>query len=69
MIKSGYAYILTGKDWRTSEDKNWETEMVSESSGEYVGYRRIDDVICCVYFKHGKYVAQVGHPPDPKEWR
>lgn len=69
MIKDGYAFVFTGASWRLSTEDQWRTEIVTSSNGEYVGTREIDGAPCVVYYQNGRYVAQVGYPSAPTEWR
>lgn len=72
---SGYAYewaVQRGYPWRSVTDEAWDTVMFTpDGSEKFVGERRIDGVLCHVWYAPsrevsswrgtGAYIAQTSH--------
>jgi hypothetical protein len=54
----GYRYVFSGKrNWRSSKDDNWDTQVGKMMCGRAVGTRRIDGAQVTVIKVGGKYYA------------
>jgi hypothetical protein len=55
---SGYRFEFSGKrNWRSSKDDNWNTEVGKNMCGRVVGRRRIDGAECSVIKVGRKFYA------------
>ena len=59
-LKSGYAYEYVGKrEWKSSDDEDWDIVVVTESQSQYLGKRMIDGSLMKIHRIDSKIFAQL----------
>ena len=57
-VRRGTTYKLTGKNWKTSDSRSWDTiETKKQTCGKMVGIRKIDGVKVVIVKKGQSYYA------------
>lgn len=59
MSSATYAFVFSGKNWRTATANEWDMDIVElEGTEKVIGHRQIDGAICKILqTKSGKIIA------------